>query len=231
MAIKIALIHPSYGRPDLACKIFEEWCSTCKNPKDIEYLVGLDSCDPKADMYPQKIMLSREYAKWGRVMIQSGDSTDSVKASYRMAKQISDTTEILFQISDDTGPIQDWDVKLIETFGICDNFKEPKSLFVGDGYWPFGTVFVHPIINRALYDKLGFILYPDYTSMFADNDFTEVCRKLNCFILAPQLVFQHRHYTKGMTPFDETYARRNNQVEFNKNQAIFLERQKRGFDL
>ncbi len=228
MLIKIALIHPSYKRVEMSFNTCQEWLNNCSDPSSVEYLIGLDNCDPLIQNYQAKF---GNMNKWRRFEINVGDSTDSVKASYRVAKTISDTTEILFQISDDTGAIPDWDIKLLEAFKGVDNFKDIKSLFVGDGYWPFGTVFVHPIINRALYNKLGFILYPEYTSMFADNDFTEVCRKLNCFIEAPHLVFQHKHYSKGMNVLDETYERRNNATEFNKNQSIFLERQKRGFDL
>lgn len=227
--IKIVLIHPSYKRVDMAFNTCLEWLENCGNPMEVEYLIGLDNGDPTIEKYKERFESIKD--KWGRFEINVGDSTDSVKASYRVAKTISTTTEILFQISDDTGSVCQWDYELIKSFSIVDNFKEPKALFVNDGYWPFGTVFVHPIMNRALYNKLGFILYPDYTSMFADNDFTEVCRKLNCFIEVPQLTFQHKHYSKGFNTFDETYAKRNNQQEFNKNQQIFIARQKRNFDL
>lgn len=226
--IKIALIHPSYKRVEMAYNTCQEWLRNCSNPSSVEYLIGLDNLDPYIEAYKKKF---NDIKKWGRFEINVGDSTDSVKASYRVAKTISDTTELLFQISDDTGSIPEWDIKLLEILKDVDNFNTPKSLFVDDGYWPFGTVFVHPIINRALYNKLGFIIYPGYTSMFADKDFTEVSKRLNCFIEVPHLTFQHKHYSKGMNVLDETYARRNNQTEFNKNQQIFLERQKRGFDL
>lgn len=226
--IKISLIHPSYKRPEMSYNTCLEWLHNCSNPNDVEYLIGLDDDDTSKEQYKEKF---KNFTWWGRFKIDIGDSTDSVKASYRVAKTISDTSEILFQISDDVSSIPQWDIKIKEAFNGIDNFNTPKALFVNDGYWTFGTIFVHPIMNRALYNKLGFILYPEYTSMFADNDFTEVCRKLNCFIEAPYITFKHKHYSIGMNKFDETYARRNNPIEFEKNHKIFLERQKRGFDL
>lgn len=228
--IKIALIHPSYKRYQMALGIFKEWVSAADHPEQVEYLVGLDENDTTAAQY-NGLHDTEEAKKLGRLQISVGDSTSSVTASLRCCKLISDTTELLFQISDDTAPIPHWDTVLLDLLKDVDNFKEIKAIAVADGYWAFGTVFVHPIINRALYNKLGYLVYPEYTSMFADNDFTGVCRKLGCFIEAPQLTFQHRHYTKGLNAFDETYARRNNDGEFKYNERIYNERVARGFDL
>jgi hypothetical protein len=54
-------------------------------------------------------------------------------------------------------------------------------------------VMVMPILSRARYEQQGFIFFPGYESMFADNDFCESARQDGVVIPAWHLMFPHRH--------------------------------------
>ncbi|MFA5394969.1 MAG: hypothetical protein WC346_03015 [Methanogenium sp.] len=229
--IKIAIIHPSYQRAEQCVNCFFKWQATADNPAQIEYFIALDGVDPTIHKYFEVFSHTPSFLSVGRFVIDIGDSTDCVKAGYRVSKNISSTTELLYQNSDDVFPCEHWDTLLLETLKGVDNFTVPKALAVNDGFWNTPTSFVYAIANRALYNKLGYLICPEYSSMYSDNDFTEVCNKLNCIIHAPHIQFLHKHYSKGGTPFDETYARRNNIIELEKGLKILNERRKRNFDL
>jgi|GEM_PF-2230175 hypothetical protein len=229
--IKIAVIHPSFQRADQCAACFSRWQAAADDPSQIEYLIALDAVDPTLHKYFEAFSYKPSFMSVGRFVIDVGDSTDCVKAGYRVSKSISLTTELLYQNSDDVYPCEHWDTLLLEALKGVDNFVTPKALAVNDGFWDTPTSFVYAIANRALYNKLGYLIYPEYSSMYSDNDFTEVWNKLGCTIHAPHIQFLHKHYSKGGTPFDETYARRNNHAELDKGLKILNARRQRNFDL
>ena len=230
MSIKIAVLHASYQRVAQTVECFTRWIEAADNPKQVEYFIALDSVDPAVPEYI-KLFATAPILKSGRFVIDVGDSTDGVKATHRVSKSMSSTTEILFRNAEDIYPCEHWDTQLIQAFSQDNNFVTPRSLAVHDGFWDMPTTFVYAIANRALYNKLGFLICPEYHSMYSDNDFYEVCNKLGCIIQAPHITFLHKHYGKGVTPFDPTYARTNSAVEMDKGLQILIARRARNFDL
>jgi len=227
--IKISLLHPSFGRPDMAYITFKEWANASKNPQEIEYFVGLDECDDTIDSYKARFNIKEDEV--GKFLMDVGDSDCAVKAVNRLATKISNSSELLVEICDDISSIPEWDVKLLLLLEGINNFEEPKMIGTHDGLRDYGVVFTQPIMNRACYNKLGFVVYPEYTSMFADNDFTDIARVTGYLIDAPHILFKHKHYSIGMNTLDNTYIRRNNPEEFSRNERIYIDRKKRNFDL
>ncbi len=228
--IKIAIIHPSYERSRQTINSFLRWQDAADHPEQVEYFIALDLVDSTKFSYFE-VFSRLSSVKIGRLVIDIGDSTDCVKAGYRVSKNISITTELLYQNSDDVYPCEHWYTLLLDTLKEVDNFTTPKAIAVNDGFWNTPTSFVYAIANRALYNKLGYLIYPEYSSMYSDNDFTEVCNRLNCTVHAPHICFLHKHFSKGGTPFDNTYARRNNQTELTNGLRILNARRQRNFDL
>jgi len=229
--IKLTIIHPSYKRLAMATTAFHEWIGNAAHPEEIEYFIAMDDADLTVEEYRKAFSDDPMTRTLGKFEIDSGDSTDAIKAMNRVAVKMSPTTEVLMLLADDMGSLPKWDETFFSLFSGVDNFTTPRLIWPSDGYWPWGTVLTMYIVNRAFYNRLGYVLYPGYTSMWSDNDLMEVSRRLGAVITAPQLVFQHKHYSKGYVPMDETYARRNNQSEFNAGRNVFIERQKRNFDL
>lgn len=227
--IKISLLHPSHGRPVMASKTAEKWILTARNPKEIEYIIGLDNNDPSLNNY--QILHNPIFNNIMSFVIDVGDSTCAISALNRIAKTISNTSELLIEICDDIDPMQNWDIELINLLKDVDNFKNPKMIGTHDGLRDYGIVFTQPIMNKAAYEKLGFMIYPEYTSVFADNDFTEVARRTGWLVNAPHILFKHNHYTIGLNPIDDTYKKRNNNFEFTFNHNIYQQRHNRNFDL
>jgi len=222
--IKISLLHPSYGRHKMAYNTYCNWLKRAKNSDQIEYFLGLDEGDPDLENYKNTFSETS-------ININIGNSTCAVQALDRIVKCVAPSSELLVEVLDDVDCFENWDVALFDVLKEVNNFTEPKMIGTHDGLRDYGVVFTQPIMNRACYEKLGFMVYPEYTSMFADNDFTEISRRTGYLINAPYILFKHNHYTLGLNVLDNTYARRNNHEEFEKNRKIFVERQNRNFDL
>lgn len=228
--IKIALLHISRQRAGLAIDCFKEWMGNCANPKEIEYILGVDDDDPNLRQY-ETLFSDVDRLTCESFIFNVTDSRNGVQALNNAAKEISDTTEVIISVSDDMGCFKNWDLEVLKLLEDVDNFKEPKFIGVSDGLNPYGGTFVFYLSNRAHYDRFGWVLCPEYDGMWADNDMTQLAKKTGALIDAPHLLFQHKHYSLGLSPYDQIYEKTNNPREFKKNEQIFLDRQKRNFDL
>lgn len=229
--IKISILHPTFERPQMSYKAFREWSSNASHPNEIEYLLGLDESDRRIREYEEVFSKEKNESSVGRFLLNIGPSSCAVQALNRIATMISPTSELIVEVLDDVSCFKGWDDALFKLLENVNNFEEPKMICTHDGLRDYGVVFTQPIMNRACYNKFGYVIYPEYTSMFADNDFTEVARRTGFIINAPHIMFKHNHYTIGGNPIDSTYQRRNNQEEFNKNHLIYQQRHSRNFDL
>ena len=203
-----------------------EWMKKSKNPFDVEYIMSLDDNDSTIMEY----MHGCQANIFGKFVLDTGGSRNAIQAMNRGATQISSTTELIIGVADDMGCPKFWDVELMKLLDGIDNFKELKYIAVSDGLTPIGETAQYAIMNRAFYNRVGFIQCPEYQSLWADNDLYE-CGKILGMIQAPKLVFEHRHYSRGLTPWDNTYWRNNNIEAYELGKRIFDERKKRHFDL
>ena len=224
--IKVALLHPSYGRPRQAFHAFKEWESMVEKPEEVEYLLGLDDTDPSLDEYLNLFSCDMKFAR-NRTIINSTHTI--VEAFNEFPKHISNSVELFVGMADDMATLQGWDVKL---WGLIKDMSKPAYLHVNDGMFPME----HPwsnylIINRAFYNRVGHMLCPAYDGVVADVELSAVAKILGAVIKAPDLLFQHNHFCIGRSEMDDTYRRHNTEEKTVRNRAIFEERKKRNFDL
>jgi hypothetical protein len=212
----------------MAFQTYKEWMANCDHPEEVEYLVGVDDNDPDVDAYRQ--IFGTEMTSYGRMEVAVGDSRNNIQAINRIATSMSPTAELILGISDDQSPCPHWDTALLNLLVGVDNFKTPKFIGVSDGLRGYGNL-LYLLVNRAWYTRVGFMVCPEYDGVFADNDYHEISKRLNCIIDAPQLLFQHRHYTLGMSEFDATYAKNNNPQGSERNLAVYNARAARNFDV
>lgn len=227
--IRVAVVHPSFGRPNKAFQAYRTWASECVHPEETEYLLGVDDNDPDVPAYIQ--LFNSELPMFSRVSIIVGPSRDVISAINGVAKTLSPTVELIVAAADDQFPCSRWDDALLETLTGVDNFTTPKFIGVSDGVRGYGEVLITLIVNRAWYTRLGYLLYPEYDGVFADNDMHETAKRLNCIVDAPHLLFRHLHYSTSDCEFDATYARNNNPAGRVRNLEVYTRRAERNFDL
>ena len=85
-----------------------------------------------------------------------------------------------------------------------------------------------PVMGWKLYEAIGHLYHPSYTSLYSDNEMTQVCSMLGKFVRVDYCIFQHQWTPE---PFDELHARNENQEMYKIDGAIFEQRQKDKFDI
>jgi len=129
------------------------------------------------------------------------------------------TGNVLIVNSDDFFPCQDWDSKLFAV--IFDNGLDVQHNPLVDNWDAEFVIRTHPgdkyqawldhwviqlrrdpiisrlmtlqILSRARYQRFGYALYPEFTSMMADTDFTDAAEHDGVVIEARDIVIEHRH--------------------------------------
>ncbi len=200
----ISIIHPSRGRASMAQDAARLWLDKAKHPKDIEYILSLDTDDKDGQLRYYQIFFDkiRQHYKC-KVKIEQHFNRNVVDAMNSGAQAA--TGDILVCISDDFDCPVDWDVMInYQMAGV--NGK--MALQVDDGT-PNKERLTLPIINRSLYCELKYIYYPEYTGLFADNDLYEHCVHLGA-LRKVDVLFKHRHYsTIPGAKADDTHRRHN----------------------
>lgn len=209
----ISLVHPSRGRPEMAYNAYAEWLR--KADEDFEYIISLDHSDITQSQYFIKGFPE------GSIIISTNRSiVDAVNVATSCA-----TGDIIVVMSDDFGCPDDW----------CSLIRERLDpdkmglLHVNDTIQQ-GVVTL-PILTRKLYERLGYVYFHRYFSMFADNDLTEAAKILGAYIPALDITFQHRHWVNGLNKRDATYNRENSDQAYQLGQKVFQQRQKQRFGL
>lgn len=90
-----------------------------------------------------------------------------------------------------------------------------------------------PIMDRSYFNRTGYVYYPGYQSVYADNEQMEVAKILGRHRFYNKRLFTHRHPANGAKygPADELLKKTEDPVNYKIDGALFKERQKRNFDL
>lgn len=201
----ISILFPSRSRSLRAKVTAEKWLANAGC--DVELIVSLDSDDP--DPYnnmPGKIV--------------RGQNRSAVDAINRAAKVSSG--QILIQIAEDFNCPEMWGAKIVD-------FTQGKTdwiLKTQDGIQDW--IITLPIMDRAYYNRFGYVYYPEYLHMFCDTEMSCVA-DLTGKRITSTLMFPHNHYSVTKEPKDQISAKADS--TWNQGEKLFIERYKKNFDL
>jgi len=223
--IKISLIHPSRSRAVKAAEMLKEWYSKCDIPQDIEYLIGLDADD---STIPEYIKLWKDRPRFGRDTFQVGDTHNTVQVINNLAKSSVKESLLLVMCGDDHSCPEHWDTELLKVVADIDCMTQDMCIGVDDGINQM-TRFLISIMTRSYYNRLGYVLYPEYRFCRADDDWMWGAITRGILRTAPHLTFRHNHWSVSGNPIDETYKRIMNDDEMRYGWEVYQRRQADNF--
>lgn len=216
----ITLLHPSRGRAAQAFKTRNKWIEKASKKYVIEHLLSIDDEDHQKADYIDNHNIDPRSTK-----LIIGNNGSVVEASNRAAKEC--IGDIIIYLSDDFDCPKNWDEEVVKRFEGCDR---AALLKVNDGLQIFeAEVLTIPMMNRLMYEKLGYFWHPSYKSMWVDVDLYHSVKLHGHMIKAPELLFEHNHYVNGKANKDETYTRSDG--FWNQGKAVYEERKRLRFPL
>lgn len=196
---KFSILHTS-ARPHKWQEIFQAWMSAARFPMDVEYILCVDERwgFKTAEGFAEKVnQLQSLYNKVSgprfQVVWNEGRRcyVDGVNTAARAA-----TGDVLIVNADDQYPMKDWDSYLWQMIPLPPDEKEfVVEVTTGTPQEHERDLLVMPILSRARYSRLGYVFWPEYESMYADQDFCLHARQDNVVIDArnPDVLFPHKH--------------------------------------
>jgi glycosyltransferase involved in cell wall biosynthesis len=171
--MKISLIHPSRSRPEKSCKTIDNWILSAKN--DVEVILSNDNDDPLAWRY------TTAYTE--RIISNNRSCVDAINNAAKIA-----TGDIIVVVSDDTDCFPGWDTALLKEV----EGKTDWILKTDDGIQPY--IITMPCMDRAYYNRTGYIYHPDFLHMFCDTYMTCVA-DITGMKITSNLMFKHLNDT------------------------------------
>jgi len=179
-----SILHTS-ARPDKWRAVYDDWMAKCSLPEDVEYVLCID---PRWGFS----LDSKEYeSKLDNIRVVQNTRRRCYVDGVNIAAQAA-TGQVLIVNADDQFACEQWDRGLTESVlgKVMGSWADAFDLMREESQVPqvievsTGTpdehlrgIMVMPILSRARYEQQGFVFYPEYESMFADNDFCETARQ------------------------------------------------------
>lgn len=168
------------ARPQAWQETYNAWLSQAAQPDQVEYILAVDRGGPfEGYQFPKAVQVV-----WND---RRHCCVDAYNAAARNARGA-----VLILGADDMFPCPDWDSALWSLI------RDPQADFVvqvssGIAQHDNRGLMTLEIFSRVRYQRLGYALYPEYESMFPDDDFSEHARQDGVVINSRHLLFPHRN--------------------------------------
>lgn len=151
---------------------------------DYHILLSLDADDNSIN----QLILSDYMNHYGNLTVCYGASKSKVHAINRDISIISYPWDVLLNTSDDMVFTEKGFDEII-----CNEFNDFSGLLhLPDGFANERLVTM-AIMDRAYYNKFGYIYHPEYISLWCDNEQTDVAKLLNQYKYVERKLFYHNH--------------------------------------
>lgn len=231
---RFSIIHPS-ARPDQWRKVYDAWLANADRPEAVEYLLVVDERWGFDARFAQFPIDARSEAGLNKQLNNTRRRcyVDAVNLGAEHA-----TGDILIVIADDQHCCEHWDTEIAKRLGAIDS----EVLVIGSDavllHANTGTpgefdrgICVMPIVSRSLYRRWGYVFYPAYESMYADNDLYEHAMKDGALIeWRESPVFPHRHpFSTAGVANDAAYEAQNRPESYALGHKILKQRRLNGY--
>lgn len=212
--MRFSIIHPTRSRPEKSIETTSKWISRAETDEEIDLIVSVDQDDPCIKEY------QNHYFNFG-CTLSIGRNRSAVDAINNAAKIAQG--DIMIVVSDDT----DCPVGWFDIINKAVSGHEDFVLKVYDGVQKW--ICTMPIIDRAYYNRFGYVYHPDYSHMFVDTDFTHTAELLGKIIWRNDILFPHLHYSVAKAKRDEINDRAD--ATWNDGKRLYLNRFRKNFGL
>jgi GT2 family glycosyltransferase len=199
-------------------KTVSTWLAAAEDPGLVEVIICTDSDDLIIAPMPSGLGVTH--------VVQDQPPHNSVKAWNLAATRSSG--QILIAISDDFEPMTGWDTAL---WALCTDWPNKEAVIrVNDGNTSSANKpFTLPILTRKRYERLGYMFYPEYESLFSDTEFGEHAELDGVVINAKTLLFEHHHHTCFKRSKDSVDDVHSSDERWYRGEAIYSRRKASNF--
>lgn len=218
---------PTRSRPAAALQIINDYNHMADNRSSIRFVVSCDTDDESMN----NAQMIRTLAAYPNVVVVFGQSLSKIHAINRDFQHFGTDYDICVLASDDMHcQVKGWDTIL--KVEMATHFPDTDGVL---WHWDGdpntrGKLNTMCIMGRKAIDRFGYIYNPEYTSLWCDNEFTEVWSALGKQFYSDDILFRHVHFsnTTGLQP--DALMKKTQSFYF-QDEAVYKNRKQRNFGL
>jgi hypothetical protein len=219
--MKLFIKYPTKYRPNKSVETLKQYVKLAHDMSNITILVSLDEDDNsvKDELYT---------SIHPNITVKRGPSEGKIAAINRDIPEAS-SFDILLLASDDMIPnvygydrvIRDSMTQFFpDTYGV---------LFFNDGYvgYKLNTLV---ICGSKYYQRFGYIYYPEYKSLYCDNEFMDTANRLGKQVYLNKVIIKHEHPANNINIKNDSLYTKNEQF-YGIDGSLYLSRYKPEYDI
>ena len=221
-----SLLHPTV-RTNAWKDAADQWLRRCDHPEFVEYVLVPERAN-FANLnlnvpFANKVV---EYNQYAATTV--GGSNYAAAISHG---------KVLILAADDFFPAPHWDTSILDL--LRGKLDQEAVVWVGTGIQSFdnpddgGGFMSFPIMTRAYYKRKGYMFWPEYTSYYADADFTRTAQADKAVeVIDARNIVQFKHVRGGLRGHyvnDAHYLKHGKNADFSGN--LYSQRQAAGFPI
>ena len=226
--MKLLIKFPTRQRPTMFFDTLQKYITMSSGKHQIEYIISMDRDDDTMNNDLVRNRLDAIIAGGADLKYFYGDSRTKIEAINADMDKASDDWDMVFNGQDDMIPTADgYDdlmlTRLFELFPDTDG-----AVWLNDQYMGYDQNCTIVSAGREYYKRFGYIYYPGYDSVFADNEYTEVGKELGKLIYISDRIVKHDWIGQNQS-LDALLLRNEEPARYKADRVIFEARKEKGF--
>ena len=221
--MRLLIKFPTRNRKSKFFTVLEQYQTLCEDIENTFFLITLDNDDEEMNS-PEVVNI---FSTFKNIKYVYGDSTSKIHAINRDLETENEWDIVLLASDDMTPKVKGYDNiirnKMKEHYPDTDGI-----LWFNDGHQGI-TLNTLCILGKKYYERFNYIYYPEYKSVWSDNEFMIVGNLLKKQKYFPMVIIKHEHPDWGYGKHDIIHNKNHENETHDKN--LFLNRQSNKFYL
>ena len=221
--MKLLIKFPTRNRKNKFFKVLRQYQNLCEDLDNTYFLITLDNDDESMNSSDVEDIFNT----FKNIKVVYGTSNSKIHAVNRDIELVNDWDIVLLASDDMTPKVKGYDNiirnKMKEFYSDTDGI-----LWFNDGHMG-NKLNTLCILGKKYYDRFGYIYYPEYKSVWSDNEFMLVGNLLGKQTYFEQVIIEHEHPEWGYGSRDEIHQ--NNSKNENQDKLLFTKRKDNNFYL
>ena len=221
--MKLLIKFPTRNRKNKFFKVLKKYQNLCEDLTNTYFLITLDNDDES--MSPSEV--DQIFRTFKNVKVIYGNSNSKIHAINRDIELVDDWDIVLLASDDMVPKVKGYDNVIRDK--MKENYPDTDGvLWFNDGHQG-NKLNTLSILGKKYYERFGYIYYPEYKSVWSDNEFMMVGNLLGKQTYFDEVIIEHEHPDWGYGNRDVIHQINSNNENHDK--ILFMKRKENNFFL
>jgi hypothetical protein len=221
--MKLLIKFPTRNRKNKFFKVLKKYQNLCEDLTNTYFLITLD--DDDESMSPSEV--DQIFRTFKNVKVIYGNSNSKIHAINRDIELVDDWDIVLLASDDMVPKVKGYDNVIRDK--MKENYPDTDGvLWFNDGHQG-NKLNTLSILGKKYYERFGYIYYPEYKSVWSDNEFMMVGNLLGKQTYFDEVIIEHEHPDWGYGNRDVIHQINSNNENHDK--LLFMKRKENNFFL